>query len=107
MYLAWEKRVTRLELEVDLEIVVGFLKTRISDAHPLSFLVCLCHGFISRDWTVRIFYVYREANRLAGLTTYVFSLNLSFHLLDVVPSCVGLILSDDTRGTTIPWRVCV
>ena len=39
----------RLELEVDSELVVGFLKDGIIDSHPLSFLVRLCHGFISRD----------------------------------------------------------
>ncbi|KAG7599606.1 Endonuclease/exonuclease/phosphatase superfamily [Arabidopsis suecica] len=49
LYIAWERGFTRLELEVDSEIVVGFLKTGISDSHPLSFLVRLCYGFISRD----------------------------------------------------------
>lgn len=64
----------RIELEVDSEIVVGFLKTVIDDAHPLSFLVRLCHGFLSRDWLVRISHVYREANSLAdGLSNYAFA----------------------------------
>ncbi|KAG7578919.1 Reverse transcriptase domain [Arabidopsis thaliana x Arabidopsis arenosa] len=38
LYLAWERRLTRVELEVDSELVVGFLKTGVSEQHPLSFL---------------------------------------------------------------------
>ena len=49
LYLAWEQRVLRVEVEVDSEIVVEFLKTGIGDHHPLSFLVRLCHGFLSKD----------------------------------------------------------
>lgn len=43
------KRVTHLELEVDSEIVAGFLRTSIGDSHMMSFLVRLCHGFLSKD----------------------------------------------------------
>ncbi|CAA7014137.1 unnamed protein product [Microthlaspi erraticum] len=39
----------RVEVEVDSEMAVGFLKTGISEVYPLSFLMRLCHGFISRD----------------------------------------------------------
>ncbi|KAL9286103.1 putative RNA-directed DNA polymerase [Arabidopsis thaliana] len=46
LYMAWERRFTRVELEVDSELVVGFLTTGISDTHSLSFLVRLCHGFL-------------------------------------------------------------
>ncbi|CAA7051645.1 unnamed protein product [Microthlaspi erraticum] len=75
--IAWEKGITRLEIEVDSALVVGFMKTGINDTHPLSFLVHLCHGFLLKDWEVRITHVYREANRLAdGLTNYAFSLAL-------------------------------
>jgi len=82
MYFAWEKKVTRVELEVDSTLVVGFLKTGVSERHPLSFLVRLCHGFFSKDWIVRISHVYREANRLTdGLANYAFSLLLGFMLL--------------------------
>ncbi|CAA7049015.1 unnamed protein product [Microthlaspi erraticum] len=63
--IAWEHRAQRVEIEVDSEMVVGFLTTGIGEANPLSFLVHLCHGFISRDWIVRVSHVYREANRLA------------------------------------------
>ncbi|CAA7029707.1 unnamed protein product [Microthlaspi erraticum] len=73
--MVWESKAERVELEVDSEIVAGFLKTRIEEVHPLSFLVRLCHGFLSMHWIVRIFHVYREANRLAdGLANYAFSL---------------------------------
>lgn len=60
IYIAWEKRVTRLELEVDSEIVVGFLKTGISESHPLSFLIRLCYGFLPRDWIVHISHMSRK-----------------------------------------------
>jgi len=48
LYLAWERRAPHVELEIDLEMVVGILKTGISDSHPLSYMVRLCHGFISK-----------------------------------------------------------
>ncbi|KAG7615876.1 Ribonuclease H domain [Arabidopsis thaliana x Arabidopsis arenosa] len=73
LYIAWQKRVTNLELAVDSKVVVGFLKTGVSATYPLSFLVRLCHGYISKDWNVHIYHTYREANRLAdGLATMLF-----------------------------------
>ncbi|KAG7559686.1 Reverse transcriptase domain [Arabidopsis thaliana x Arabidopsis arenosa] len=106
LYIAWERRITRLELEVDSELVVGFLKSGISDSHPLSFLVRLCHGFLTRDWIVRISHVYREANRLAdGLANYAFTLPLGIHLFEVAPSVVETILLEDSRGTSFPRSV--
>jgi len=97
--MAWERRSPRVRLEVDSEIVVGFLTTGISDAHPLSFLVRLCYGFISKDWIIRVSYVYREANRLAdGLANYAFSLPLGFHFFYTKPDFVNSIMLDDARG---------
>lgn len=108
LYIAWGKRVERLELEVDSELVVGFLKTRISDFHSSSFLVRLCHSFISRDWIVRISHVYRESNRLVDeLANYAFSLPLDFHTFKACPPCVALIVDDDIRGTTVSRNVRV
>lgn len=106
LYLAWTKALTRVELEVDSELVVGFLKTGIGDQHPLSFLVRLCHGLLSKDWIVRITHVYREANRLAdGLANYAFSLPLGFHSLIDVPDDLEVILHEDSLGSTRPRRV--
>ncbi|KAL9278245.1 putative ribonuclease H domain-containing protein [Arabidopsis thaliana] len=65
LVIAWERGFRRVELEVDSKLVMGFLQTGVTGMHPLSFLVRLCHGFISRDWLVRVTHVYREANRLA------------------------------------------
>ncbi|KAG7533623.1 Ribonuclease H domain [Arabidopsis thaliana x Arabidopsis arenosa] len=106
LYIAWERRCRRLELEVDSELVVGFLQTGINDSHPLSFLVRLCHGFISRDWIVRVSHVYREANRLAdGLANYAFTLPLGFHAFDFAPPFVEAFVEDDDRGTAFPRHV--
>ena len=49
LVIAWEKGISRLEVEVDSKMVVGFLMTGIEDTHRLSFLVRLCHGFLTRD----------------------------------------------------------
>ena len=74
--IAWDKGIRRLEVEVDSKSVVGFLKTGIQDSHPLSFLIRLCYGFISRDWLVKISHVYREVNCLADeLANYAFFLS--------------------------------
>ena len=106
LYMAWERRCVRLELEVDSELVLGFLKDGIIDSHPLSFLVRLCHDFISRDWVVRISHVYREANRLAdGLANYAFTLPLGLHIFDHAPSFVESIVEDDVRGTAFPRHI--
>lgn len=71
---AWEKGFRRVEVEVDSEMVVEFLTTGIGDTHPMSFLVRLCYGFLTRDWLVRIVHVYREANRLTdGLANLAFT----------------------------------
>ncbi|CAA7036500.1 unnamed protein product [Microthlaspi erraticum] len=106
LVMAWEKRVSQLEIEVDSELVVGFFKKGISNAHPLVFLVRLCHGFLSKDWSVRIVHVYREANRLAdGLANFVFSLSLGFHLFDLVPPSLETVLWEDEIGLTRPRDV--
>lgn len=100
--------MSQLELEVDSELVVGFLKTGISEAHPLSFVVRLCHVCISKDWNVQISHVYREANHLAdGLANYAFSLPVGLHFFDNVPRCIALVLTEDARGAATPRRVCV
>ncbi|CAA7053003.1 unnamed protein product [Microthlaspi erraticum] len=106
--IAWEKGVTRLEVEVDSALVVGFVKTGICDTHPLSFLVHLCHGFLSKDWEVRITHTYREANNLAdGLANYAFSLPLGLHSFDSVPPGLVAILCDDERGVSRSRQVRV
>ncbi|CAA7036314.1 unnamed protein product [Microthlaspi erraticum] len=97
--IAWEKVIERLNVEVDSSMVVGFMKTGISDTHPLSFLVHLCQGLLSKDWEVRISYVYREANRLAdGLANYAFSLSLGLHTFDVVPPDLLSVIREDEFG---------
>ena len=95
-----------MELEVDSAVVVGFLKTGIEETHPLSFLVRLCHGYLSKDWIVRIDHVYREANRLAdGLANYAFTLPLGIHSFDYIPPDVISILEDDVLGVSRPRHV--
>lgn len=85
---------------------MNFLKTGIEEIHPLSFLVRLCHGFLSRDWIVRIHNVYREANRLAdGLANYAFSLVPGFHSFTFVPDVVNPIFLEDSAGICLPRQV--
>ncbi|AAF19536.1 F23N19.5 [Arabidopsis thaliana] len=106
LFMAWDRGITRLELEVDSEMVVGFLRTGIGSSHPLSFLVRMCHGFLSRDWIVRIGHVYREANRLAdGLANYAFDLPLGYHAFASPPNSLDSILRDDELGISVPRLV--
>ena len=106
LYLAWEKKITRLEVEVDSMVVVGFLTTGIEETHPLSFLVRLCHGFLGKDWIVRVSHVYREANRLADeLANHAFSLPLGFHAFASVPVEVDLLFREDVDGVSCPRLV--
>ncbi|CAA7027590.1 unnamed protein product [Microthlaspi erraticum] len=99
--IAWDKQITRLEVEVDSSVVAGFLRQGIPDTHPLSFLVRLCHGFLSKDWEVRVTHVYREANHLAdGLANYAFTLPLGLHTFDFVPPDLLSVLRDDECGVS-------
>ncbi|KAG7578577.1 Ribonuclease H domain [Arabidopsis thaliana x Arabidopsis arenosa] len=108
LYIAWERGIRRLEVEVDSKLVVGFLRTGVSERHPLSFLVRLCHGFVTKDWIVRFSHVYREANRLAdGLANYAFTLPIGFHAFDIVSLVVDSIFSDDVIGSARPRRIRV
>ena len=103
LVIAWEKGISRLELEVDSTMVVEFLIKGIGDTHPLSFLVHLCYGFLTRDWLVRIVHVYREANHLAdGLANLAFSLSFGFHKLDAASSDVVSLLREDVDGPLRP-----
>lgn len=80
-------------------MVMEFLTTGIGDTHPLSFLVRLCHDFLTRDWLVRFVYVYREANRLAdGLANLAFSLSFGFHSFVVAPMEVAVLVHEDVAG---------
>ncbi|KAG7589698.1 Ribonuclease H-like superfamily [Arabidopsis suecica] len=82
LYIAWERGITCLELEVDSEIVVGFLRTGIEDLHPL------------------------EDNRLADeLANYAFSLPLGCHLFASNPESVNLLLLEDFNGSAHPKNV--
>lgn len=108
LVIAWERRIPQLELELDLEMVVGFLKRGINNSHPLSSLVHLCHDFLSKDWSVRITHLFREANRLAdGLANHAFSLPLGFHLFDTAPPSLESIRWQDEIGTTVLRQVLV
>ncbi|CAA7019711.1 unnamed protein product [Microthlaspi erraticum] len=106
LVIAWEHKCSRVELEVDSELVVGFLQTGISESHPLSFLVRLCHGLIAKDWIVRVSHVYREANCLAdGLANYAYSFPVGFSYLDVVLVEVVSLFEADELGSTRPRRI--
>ena len=99
LVVAWEKGVRRLEVEVDSMMVMEFLTIGIGDTHPLSFLVRLCHGFLTRDWLVRFVHVYREANRLAdGLANLAFTLPFGFHSFVVAPIEVAVLVYEDIVG---------
>ena len=106
--IAWDRGIRRMEVEVDSESVAGFLKTGIQDSNPLSFLVRMCYGFISRDWSVQISHVYREANHLAdGLANYAFSLPFDLHFFEVVPESVVSVLLEDFHEMSRLRQICL
>ncbi|CAA7019726.1 unnamed protein product [Microthlaspi erraticum] len=101
LVIAWERKFSLLEFEVDSELVVGFLKRGINTSHLLSFLVRLCHGYLEKDWSVRITHVFREANRLAdSLANHAFSLPLGFHLFEHVPPLLESLRWEDEIAVT-------
>ena len=106
LFIAWDKMITKLEVEVDYEVVVGYFKTEISETNLLSFLIRLRYGFLKKDWTVRLTHMYRESNHLVeGLANYAFSRPLGLQLLDPCPKSVYSSCLEDARESS--WPRCV
>ena len=64
------------------------------------------HGFLTRDWLVRIFHLYREVNHLAdGLANFAFSFPFGFHKLDTAPLDVVSLLREDVDGPLRPRQI--
>lgn len=98
-----ERGISRLEVEVDSKMVVGFLTTGIEETHLLFFLVRLYHDFLTRDWLVRFVHVYKETNRLAdGLANLAISLPFGFHRFDSVQIELVSLIRKDVDGSLRP-----
>lgn len=99
LYMAWDRRFVQVDLEVDPEIVVGFLHTSICASHPLSFMVRMCY------W-ISEFLTYKEVNHLAdGFSNYAFFLSLGLHVFASPSITLFSIMRDDGSGTACPRRV--
>ena len=86
----------------------GGTRVEKHDSHLLSFLVCLCYGFISRDWLVKFSHVYREANYLADrLANYAFSLSLGLYYFEYVPKPIASVLLEDCNGISRTRQICL
>ncbi|KAF7813189.1 putative reverse transcriptase [Senna tora] len=63
--LAWEKKLTNIDLEVDSAMIVRLIKSDVDMSHPLFSLISDIRSMISNNWDVMVRHVYREGNRMA------------------------------------------
>ncbi|KAF7838891.1 ribonuclease H [Senna tora] len=62
---AWLHGFRRVIIEVDSMVVCGMMQGLLSDSHPCAALVRQIHGFLGKDWEVRVQHTYREGNHVA------------------------------------------
>ncbi|CAN1825719.1 Putative ribonuclease H protein At1g65750 [Linum perenne] len=87
--LAWKEGVRQVELQVDSLAIVQLIEAPGDPQHQHSMEVRDVKDLLSRDWDVRIWHVYREANHAADhLASTGFKFPLDIH--SVSPSDVNL-----------------
>lgn len=93
--------------EMDSKVVVNFVHCRAAGNAFLQPLISeICHMLHDPGWCTRVDHVYREANRAADwLASLGHSSPFHCNMLSVVPSPLGLILSEDCRGCSLPRLV--
>ena len=106
LQLTWEKGFRRVILETDSKIVVGIINGDIVRVDRNYNLVMQIKDILGRDWEVRLFHVYREANCVADwLANFGLTRDLIDRGSDIItdpPAGVYTLLYYDLIGSTIP-----
>lgn len=101
--IAWNSGFTKVQLNVDSEIVVNLLlDTKIPNS-PAFHLIRRCKSLINREgWEVTVHHCYREANRAADwLANYGVGMEQNLLIFEAVPLDLRTILLEDFGGMTI------
>ncbi|KAJ1401360.1 Ribonuclease H-like superfamily [Sesbania bispinosa] len=70
--IAWDRGIKKLLCECDSSVSVNLIHNGTPDYHPYSFIHI--REFLNRDWIVKIYHVWREANGVADMLARTTSL---------------------------------
>ncbi|KAF7833475.1 reverse transcriptase [Senna tora] len=90
--LAWEKKLTSIDLKVDLAMTVRLIKSGVDMSHPLFPLISDIRSMINNNWDVIILC---NASILGKV------------IFDTQPSVCNLPMQDDLRGICLSRRVVI
>lgn len=106
--IAWEKGYRSVCFETDSLLAVNLINNPIAPHHPLFSLVSKCQDFLNRNWSIRFYHVFRDANSVADvLVSFAFSFPIGITYFDDPSVCLSSFLSDDILRRTTPRLVCV
>ncbi|KAL3846223.1 hypothetical protein ACJIZ3_003626 [Penstemon smallii] len=60
--LAWERRVQRIIVEMDSEVVLKMINEADTDIHPLGGIIEDCRGLIRKPWDCQVIHTRRNGN---------------------------------------------
>ena len=69
LHMTWDKRFRKVVLESDSRVVVGIINGDTVRVDRNYNLIMQIRGLLGREWEVKIFHVYREANYVADWLT--------------------------------------
>jgi ribonuclease HI len=101
--LAYRRRVMKLELRTDSQVLAQSLKERKNGSVPGCALMKKIIELLDGPWEVQITHVYREANRCADMLANMGSEGSSgINYFENPPTRVLQIVEDDARGVSFP-----
>ncbi|CAN1184761.1 Putative ribonuclease H protein At1g65750 [Linum perenne] len=81
--LSWSKSIRRLQIQTDSKAAVALLSKSMVGNNQYASLIEQFSELCSRDWSVSIHHIYREANCAADhLANLGYSLDLGIHVFD-------------------------
>lgn len=90
-------------MEIDSQLVLGFLRKWVGIVQPLFSPVVRCQSFITREWVFQFNHIFREVNSIAdSLANFAFSLDLRFCLLLEPLINISRLLFNDATGLFSP-----
>ncbi|CAN1841559.1 Putative ribonuclease H protein At1g65750 [Linum perenne] len=102
MTIAWELGIRRLAIQVDSRCVIDILIDTSNSSHQHSSLVTLFQRLREREWEVRLYHVYREANYLVdALANHGHGLAPGTRRIDINSDFVQYWEGYDARGVLI------
>ena len=106
LHMTWDKGFRKVVLESDSRVVVGLINGDTVRVDRNYNLIMQIKEVVGKDWEVKIFHVYREANCVADwLTNYGLTRDVLDKGSDIItdpPSGLYSLLYYDLIGSTIP-----